>query len=486
MPNQNTSTETELAFDYIDRNRDALAGLSDALFYFGELGMQEHRSTALVAETLGAAGFECEVGFGGFPSAVKASYGSGSPVIAIHTEYDGNPDNSQVSGVAERREIVPGAPGHCEGHNVNGAVMVAAALVVRKVMAEKGLGGTLKVIGAPAEEQLLSRPYMVRDGHFDDVGIAFHDHVSGFSETNHGVLLSALVSANFTFHGETAHAGMAPWKARDALDAVVLMDAGMAQYREHFEPGMSAQRVITNGGVQPNVIPPEATIWWYFRHPNAEGAEKLFIQARRIAEGAALMTNCELELDLMSAVWPLRANHKLAQIIQQNIELVGLPEWTEEEETLARDVQKAAGVDVDGLARAIRPLGGPAKQIPAGNDAGDVSWKVPMGRVWFPSNIPNVPFHHWAGGVALATSIAHKGAVTGAKVLAGSVLDFFLNPEMVDEAKEGFASEIGDQTYKPLLAPDQTPPLELNLELMEKFREPMSEHYVNEVPRFSD
>ncbi len=481
-----TSPASELVFDYIEGNAHALAKLSDSLFYFGELGMQEHRSTALIADLLGAAGFACEVGIGGFPTALLATYGSGRPVIALHTEYDGNPDNSQQSGVAERREIVNGAPGHCEGHNVNGAVMVAAALAIRKAMAEKGLEGTLKVIGAPAEEQLLSRPYLVRDGFFDDVDIAFHNHVSGFSQTDHGQLLSALVSANFTFLGETAHAAMAPWKARDALDGVVLMDAGMAQYREHMEPGMTAQRAIVDGGTQPNVIPPRATVWWYFRHATAAGAEKLFAQGRRIAEGAALMSNCRLEVELLSAVWPLRANQTVAEIIQQNIERVGLPAWSEEEDALARDVQKAAGVEVDGLTRQIRPLAGAASPIPAANDGGDVSWMVPMGRVWFPSNIPHVPFHHWAGGVALATPIAHKGGVTGAKVLAASALDFFGRPELVEQAKASFADEIGDLRYESLLTPGQTPPVELNRALMDKYRPQMSAHYLKEKPSFSD
>ncbi len=479
------SPETQSAFDYVERNADALACLSDNLFYFGEPGMQEHRSTALIADILDDVGFACEVGVGGFPSALMATYGSGAPVIALHTEYDGNPDNSQVSGVAQRTEIVPGAPGHCEGHNVNGAVMVAAALAIRKAMAEAGLEGTLKVIGAPAEEQLVSRPYLVRDGYFDDVDIAFHDHVAGYSETNHGQLLSALISVNFTFLGESAHAAMAPWKARDALDGVVLMDAGMAQYREHFEPGMTAQRAITDGGTQPNVIPPRATVWWYFRHGTAEGAEKLFAQARKIAEGAAMMSNCELEVDVLSAAWPLRANITLAEIIQRNIERVGLPDWSDEEEALARSVQKAAGVEIEGLTRQIKPLAGAAKPIPAANDAGDVSWKVPMGRVWFPSNIPHVPYHHWAGGVALATSIAHKGGIIGAKVLAASVLDFFKQPELVDQAKASFATELGDVRYRPLIGADQKPPIELNRALMDKYRAAMSAHYLEDKPRFS-
>ena len=186
-------------------------------------------------------------------------------MIAIHTEYDANPDNSQASGVAEQQAIVEGAPGHCEGHNANGAVLVACALAAKAAMEHFGLKGTLKVFGAPAEEQLISRPYFVRDGWFDDVDVAFADHIGAGLAVGYGLIQSALISATFTFHGETAHAGVAPWKGRDALDGVVLMDMGLAQYREHMMPSMRAQRVITNGGNQPNVIPRTAAVWWMFR-----------------------------------------------------------------------------------------------------------------------------------------------------------------------------------------------------------------------------
>lgn len=475
-----------LAVDYVERNAGAVADLNDSLFYFGELGMQEHESTALMAELLGDAGFAVEVGIAGMPPAFQATYGSGKPLIAVHTEYDANPENSQASGVPRHLEITPGAPGHCEGHNANGAVMAAGALAAKHAMERAGIEGTLKVIGAPAEEQLLSRPYLVRDGYFDDVDVALHDHVSEFSGSSHGLLLSALVSAHFTYTGETAHAAMRPWDARDALDAVVLLDAGMAQFREHFEPDMTAHRAIIDGGTQPNVIPAKATVWWYFRHPTADGAGRLFEQAKRIAEGAALMTNTELAVDVLSAVWPVRGNRTVAEVLQANAEMVGMPDWTEDERALARKTQEAAGVEAVGLMDEVTPLKAATRQIAASNDAGDVSWVVPMGRLWFPANIPNVGFHHWAGGVVLATSIAHKGAVTGAKVLAASMLDFLMDPDLVTQAKATFAEEIDGVEYSSLLPKDQAPPVDLNWALMEKHRPAMRSHYPKKRPRFAD
>ncbi len=470
--------------DHVDRNADATATLCDSIFYFGELGMQEFETAKLLCNVLEKGGFKVERGIAGFPTGFCATYGAGRPVIAMHTEYDANPDNSQAAGVAEPRAIVEGAPGHCEGHNVNAAVLVAGALAAARAIDRFGLKGTLKVFGAPAEEQLVSRPYYVRDGWFDDVDIAFHDHIGDQFSAPWGLLQSALISATFTFTGETAHAGVAPWKGRDALDAVVLMDMGMAQYREHMHPTMRAHRVITNGGDQPNVIPRKAAIWWYFRDYTADGARRLFEQAKKIAEGAALMTNTGVETEVMAAVWPTRGNRTLAESVQRSIELVGTPDWSPEEDALARELQARAKVKVEGLRRDAAPFGGPAEQKTSANDAGDVSWKVPMVKFTYPANIPNIGFHHWAAGVSLATSIAHKGAVAGAKVMALSVLDFLEHPERVAEAKASFHAELAGIEYKSLLPPEQKPPVELNRSTMEKFRAAMRQHYVKAEPHF--
>jgi len=483
-PASNISEIKSFVLDTVDRNAKAIATLSDSIFYFGELGMEEHETAGLMTGLLEESGFRVERGISGFPTGFCATYGSGKPVVAVHTEYDSNPNNSQVSGVAEYKNIVPDAPGHCEGHNVNAAVLVAGVIAAKRAMEKFGIGGTLKVFGAPAEEQLISRPYYVRDGWFDDVDVALHNHVDGALRTVFGPTHSAAVSAYFTFHGETSHASVSPWKARDALDAVVLMDMGMAQYREHMETDMRAHRVITHGGDQPNTIPAKATVWWTFRAPTAEGARKVFERGRKIAEGAAMMTNTTVSVDVMSAVWPVYMNQGLAEVIQQNVELIGMPAWTAEENEFARKLQQACGVKVEGLQQSTKPLSGPVRQGTPSNDSGDISYKVPMGRVAFPSNIPNVPYHHWCGGAALASSIAHKGAVAGAKSLAATVVDLLSDPKWVARAKETFATQVGDVVYRPLLPPDQKPPLDLNRKAMEAFRPKMREHYVKERPRF--
>lgn len=480
----NTTSVKQFAERFVDRNQAAMSRLNDMIFYYGELGMQEFRTSELMIDTLASAGFAIERNLSGFPTGFMASYGSGEPVIAIHCEYDGNPGNSQVSGIAERKEIVPGAPGHCEGHNCNAAVTITGALAIKAAMKEFGIPGTLKIVGAPAEEQLISRPYFVRDGHFDDVDIAFHVHIKDTFGTDYGLIQIGLVSVQFTFLGASAHSAMSPWEGRDALDAAVLMDVGMAQFREHMRPGMSAHRVITEGGTQPNVIPARTTCWWFFRDRSPEGVRKLFDQGERIARGAAMMANCELDIDVMSGVWPVRCNETIARVIDRNVEAIGMPAWTAEEQAFARAVQKSAGQKEIGLRDKRTPLLGPSEPIMASNDCGDVSWVVPMGKLWFPSNIPHAAFHHWSAGAALTTSIAHKGALVGTKALADSVLDFFTSPDAVDEAWRTFGAEIAGTEYKSLLPAGQKPPVDLNRALMERYRPLMEKHYLQGKPEF--
>ncbi|MBI2089257.1 MAG: amidohydrolase [Deltaproteobacteria bacterium] len=475
--------EKIFVFETIDRNRNAMACLCDCIFYFGELGMQEFETSGLMIELLERAGFKVERHISGMPTAFMAVYGSGRPVIAFHTEFDATPASSQAPGVAEPRPIIDGAPGHTEGHNVNAAVMIGAAFAVKRAMDEFGLAGTLKVFGAPAEEQLVSRPYFVRDGYLKDVDVALHDHIASELGTVYGLRQYALISAEFTFKGVSAHAATSPWNAKDALDAVVLMDIGFDKLREHLEPSQRSHRVITQGGDQPNVIPNRAAVWWFFRESTAEKTRLLFEKAKKVAEGAAIMTGTTYSVNVLSAVWPTRCNRTMAEVIQHNVDLVGMPEWTDSEQELVREVQTRVNVKSHGMPTKVAALREAVQSVSA-NDSGEVSWVVPTGLVSFPANVPGVPYHHWAAGVTLATSIAHKGAVAGAKVMAAAALDLLMEPTLVAKAKETFKEEVGDVEYQPLLPPEQKPPLELNRDIMERYRPLMRKHYVKEKPQF--
>ena len=473
------------ARSWIDRNASAITQANDCLFSFGEPSLEEFESATFLVALLKDAGFEVETGLSGFPTAFVATWkNNGGPVIALHAEYDGTPGGSQKSGSTTHDPIVPGAPGHAEGHQANSTVMLAAALATKFAMEKLGIPGILKVFGAPGEELAISRPYFVRDGYFDDVDAAFHNHIRDAFYTEVGQTQIALISAEFTFHGETTHAGLTPWLGRDALDAVIMMDNGMAQYREHIRPEMRAHRVITNGGSQPNVIAEEAAVWWYFRGCSAQDTRALFEHATEIAEAAAKMTRTTVSVDVKSAVWPTRCNRVLADILDRNMREIGMPIWTDDEVSFARDLQQAAGVRVEGLRTELSRMRGPDLPEMSSNDCGDISWKVPMGRLWFPGSVPNVHFHHWSGGAMLATSITHKGIIAATKVLAGSILECLCDGEVLDKVREAFAEEIGDTIYQPMIPLDGQPTLRPHEALMKHYRPLMREHYRTDRPRF--
>ena len=471
------------AFAAVDRNAGEIAKVGDAIFSFAELGMQEVETTALSARLLREMGYTVETGISGIPTALMATYGSGRPVIAIHVEYDAVPSGSQASGVPERREIVAGAPGHAEGHHANAALWIGAAFAVKQAIDTHHLAGTIKLFSAPAEEQGISRPYFVRDGYFKDVDAAFHAHVGSDLSTSYGPRQYAIMSVQYEFFGNTAHAATSPWTGVSAADAVKLMDIGWDVLREHLPPTQRSHSVIVNGGIQPNVVPDFATIWFYFREATYEGANHLYTRAKQVAEGAALMTGTTWKETILSACWPTRDNRTMAEIVQTNIDLVGLPVWTEEEQALARRIQQAAGVREIGLDTTPTPLR-EAVQSPSSNDSGDVTWTVPHGRITFPSNVPGVPFHHWAAAIAGQTTIAHKGEVAGAKVLAGSIIDLLTDPARLAKAKETFREEVAGSPYRSLLPPDQKPPVDLNADEMAKYRELMRPHYLTPDIRF--
>lgn len=473
----------ETAFQAVERNKDEIARVGDAIFSFAELGMQEFETSALCAQVLKDMGYKVETGISGVPTAIMAVYGSGRPLIAVHIEYDAEPSGSQTPGITERREIVKGAPGHAEGHNTNAAVWIGAAFAVKEAIDKHGLKGTIKLFSAPAEEQDGTRPYFVRDGYFKDVDAAFHAHVGGDLSTSYGLRQYADITVDYEFFGKTAHASVAPWTGISAADAVKLMDIGWDVLREHLAPTQRSHSVIVSGGIQPNVVPDYAKIWFEFREASYEGANNLYLRARNVAQGAALMTGATFKETMLSACWPTRDNQTIAEVVQSNIELVGMPAWSAEEQALAKAIQKAAGVKETGLVTTLSPLR-EAIASTSSNDSGDVTWTVPHGRITIPSNVPGVPFHHWCAAIAEATSIAHKGEVAAAKVLAGSIIDLLTKPELMAKARETFKGEVAGETYQPLLPADQKPRIDLNREEMAKYRDLMKPHYLRAAVSF--
>lgn len=444
--------------------------ISDSIWSFAELGLQEYKSSKLLADTLEQAGFKVERGVAGMPTAFVASYGSGKPVIGILGEYDALPMISQKGRIARQEPLIEGGPGHGCGHNAMGTAAAAAAIAVKEAMAKFGLKGTVKMFGSPAEETLISRPFMVRAGLFNDVDVVIDNHSSSDFGTDYGVSGNALFSVIFTFKGKTAH-GASAWAGRSALDAVEIMNVAVNYLREHLNPGHRIHYVVIAGGEAPNVVPDKASVWYYIRN-NDEMVEEMFQKVANCARAAALATETELvETRIISAVHQRHANKALAELFQKNIELVGMPQWTEEEEAFARALQKELKTEEKGMLREVRPLREPAGVFVGGgsSDVGDVSLVVPLATIRFPGQVPGAIGHHWSSVACNYGSTTWKGLNAGAKAMAASAIDLLTKPGELKKIRDEFEAYSKTRPYRSFLPADAKPPLDLNEELMKKW-----------------
>jgi len=457
----------------------------DKIFSFSELGFQEFETSRYVTGILRENGFEVTEGISDIPTAWWAKWGSGDPVIAFGSDIDGIPKANQKPGVAWHEPLIEGAPGHGEGHNSGQAVNVTAALALKKIMEREGLPGTLILWPGVAEELVASKAWFVRDGWFKDVDVVLFTHVSNnLSVTWGGGDGTGLVSAEFTFTGESAHGAGSPWRGRSALDAVELMNVGWNYRREHLRPLQRSHYIISDGGDQPNVVPSLAAVWYYFREMDQENIKKNFDIGVKMAEGAALMTDTEMSYRILGTAYPRHFNKPVAEAMYEHIKAVGLPEWSEADQALAKAVQQEVDGPPRGLATELSKLSGPPAEPQSGgsDDIGDISWAVPTVTLRFPSNIPGLPGHNWSSAIAMATPIAHKGATAGAKVMAMSALELFTRPQLVEAAWTYFRDEqTKGHTYTPFIGPDDPPATHLNRDIMERFKPQLQQFYFDET-----
>jgi aminobenzoyl-glutamate utilization protein B len=470
------------------RGVDEMAKLAqemvDSVFSFGELGMQEVETSRYLTAQLEKYGFKVTRGQSGIPTAWVATYGSGKPVIALGSDIDGIPQSSQKPGVAYHDPIIEGAPGHGEGHNTGMPLNIVAAIAVKRIMERDKLPGTLLLWPGVAEELVASKAWFVRDGMFKDVDVNLFTHVGSNLGVGWGQQGgTGLVSIEFTFEGETAHSAGAPWRGRSALDAVELMNIGWQYRREHLRLSHRSHSVITNGGDQPNVVPRNASIWFYFREIDQPNIKALMETGIKMAEGAALMTNTRMTYRILGTAYPRHFNKAVAEAMYENIKSVGLPTWSEADQALARGLQKELGNPTQpGLAVKLGNMGQPqpleSNTGGGSDDIGDISWNMPTVTLSYPANIPGLPGHNWSSGIASATPIAHKGVVAGAKAQAMTVLDLLTKPELVKAAWAYFNDvQTKDEKYIPFITKDTPPPTHLNKAILEKYREQMRKFY---------
>ncbi len=456
----------------------------DQVFSFGELAFQEVETSKYLTGILEKNGFSIQRDLSGIPTAWMATWGSGRPVIAIGSDIDGIPQGSQKPGVAYHDPIVAGAPGHGEGHNSGQAVNITAVLAVKKIMEREKLSGTIKVWPGVAEELLASKAWFVRDGYFKDVDVAMFSHVSSsFNPAAYGDDSgNGLVSIEYRFTGESAHAAGNPWRGRSALDAVELMNIGWNFKREHLRLQQRSHYVIPEGGDQPNVVPSNAEVWYFFRENDYEKIKALWETGNTMAKGAAMMTGTEVAWRTLGAAWPKHMSKVLSEAMEENIKAVGMPTWSADDVALAKGVQRELKVPEEGLETAVGRLRGPIPESDrrggGSDDIGDVSWTVPTVSLQYPANIPNLPGHNWANAISMATPIAHKGATAGAKAQAMTLLDILLRPELVTAAWDYFKNvQTKDRKYTPFITADDPAPIWLNKETLDKYRPEMRKFY---------
>jgi aminobenzoyl-glutamate utilization protein B len=445
----------------VDQHSAEYIETSKKIWQYAEMGYHEEKSSALLQQDLKAAGFTLQTGVADEPTGFIASYGQGKPVIAILGEFDALPGLSQAA-VPDRSPVVNAAPGHGCGHNLLGSGAALAAVAVKEYMEKNHVSGTLRYYGTPAEEGGSGKVYMVRAGLFRDVDVVLHWHPSNANGVQNGGML-AVVSARFTFHGVAAHAAVSPDRGRSALDAIMLMGNGIEFMREHVPSNSRIHYIITNGGAAPNIVPDTATLEIMARSPSLTVLDGIWKRIVKIADGAALMTETTMEMNIQSTDANIIGNDVLAKAAQKNLEEVGGFRYTAEEMKFAQELQKtlpaefAGNLDSPATVQPLRPVDLNAPM--ASTDVGDVSWNIPTVGFGAATFVPGVAAHSWQATACAGMSIGQRGMLIAAKALAITAADLFADPKLVAAAKADFERQMQGKVYSTQIPPNQKPPL---------------------------
>jgi aminobenzoyl-glutamate utilization protein B len=467
----------------VDAQAKQIQVMVDQVFSYAEPGFQEVRTSEYLTKILEENGFTVTRGVAGIPTAFTATWGSGGPLIALGSDIDDVLGVSQIPGIPNIKPLLEGAPGHGEGHNAGMPLVIAAAIAVKKVMEKNKIPGRLMLWPGVAEELLATKAYYVRDGLFKDVDACIFTHVSSDFGTGYGEMgMNGMVSVEYTFHGKTAHSAGMPLEGRSALDGVELMDVAWNFRREHLPLTQRSHYVITNGGGQPNVVPDKASVWYYFRERTFKTIRDLYTIGNEISEAAAKASGTTVTRQTLGYAAPNFGNKPLAEAAYANIQAVGMPKWTADDQAFARAVQETNKRKVEPLRDKVAELSTPENRKPStgggSDDIGDITWTVPTITMRFPSNIPNMIGHNVTAAIAMATPIAHKGAVAGAKALAMTVLDLMTTPKLVADAKTYFRDvQLKTDSYDPVLTAQDKPAIWLNEKTMRLLRPEMEKFY---------
>lgn len=461
-PQEGWTEAKRAAVAAVDRQRDQMTQWGQRIWEYAEPAFQEFESSKLLADVLENNGFRVTRGVAGMKTAFVAEAGSGKPVIAVLAEFDALPGLNQEA--VPRKEPRPRATaGHGCGHNLFGAASTAAAIAVNQVLKEKNIPGTVRLYGCPAEEGGGGKVYMVRDGLFKDVDVALHWHPA---DKNSAALRTCLAVIRFRarYYGKSAHAAGSPHEGRSAMDGVELFNVGMNYMREHIIQQARVHYVVTNGGLRPNVVPDYAEVWYYIRAPKMTQAREIFERAKKVAQGAALMSETRHEIVEVTGTYELLLNETLGKLMDKNLNLIGPPKFSEEEMEFARQLRQSLGLaeDMDLTSGASGPIHTAIEpfQVSLGygsTDVGDVSWTVPTVGLNIATAARGIPGHSWSFVACSGSPIGHRGAHTAAQVLACTAVDILQQPDLIEKAKQEFQKRRAGAEYENLIG-DAVPP----------------------------
>ncbi len=443
----------------MDRGVQHYAELSRQIWELAEVGYKEVKSSGLLKSELRSAGFQIQENIAEIPTAFIASWGQGKPVIGILGEFDALPGLSQDT-VPEKKPLMAGAPGHGCGHNLFGAGSAFAAVAVKDHLAAKGIPGTIRFYGTPAEEGGGGKIYMARAGAFSDCDVILTWHPGDRNRASVGSNL-ANISAKFRFFGTAAHAGGSPDKGHSALDAVMLMGSAVEFLREHVPQETRIHYIITNGGSSPNTVPDFAEVYCYARHPSMPVLDGIWARIAKCAQAGALATDTRLETEIVNSSYNVLPNDALAALFDRNLRQLGGIRYTAEEQAFAQMLRGHLAEAADlplGSQESIQEL--ERETTFASTDMGDVSWLVPTGQITTATYVPGTPGHSWQSTACSGMSIGQKGMILAAKILALTAVDLYNDPKLVQAARASFDERRAGHEYRSRLPADQKPPLD--------------------------
>ena len=468
--------------DWLEANQATFTEMSDEIWRHPEIAYQEFKSSRLQADYLEKEGFTITWDVGGLNTAFMAEWGEGKPVLGFIGEYDALPGLSQkLQPVKEA--IEEDGHGHGCGHNLLGTGAVAGAVAVQKWLQSSGKTGTVRYYGCPAEEKGSGKVFMGRSGAFDDLDAALNFHPAYLNMAQKGSAVG-VNSIYYRFFGRTAHAGMAPDEGRSALDAVELMNVGVNYLREHVKDDVRIHYIITEGGKAPNIVPEEAEVYYFIRAAKPDYLAEVVERVRKVAEGAAMMTETRVEVKFEEGCSAVLNNHYLADLQYQAMELIGPIAFSEEEIAFAQQINDTfPGTNADYVENIIENLKSPAdiavlfdeyrqqplisKNYPSldenivrtgSTDVGDLSQIVPVSMLRTTCWPTGIPGHSWGNVACSGMSIGHKGMMHAAKIMALAAMAMYADPEHLVQIRKEFEQSMGGKPYVPPIPADVDPP----------------------------